>query len=252
VHGPSTPCQNSARPRQTRPPLQPEACHLSPNHQDTTFTFKMSSEALPINPARFASALKDLPLETLHFKGAEIRNSIAHLDYSNEQLKPFADGTDPSCNGTPDQDCIDAIRENEVVIGRMQERIALLRAEVEGRGSSWLEFVSAEELAESGEKTEGGRELVNGTGQEGEDTEVEGRSSAWSDGTFQTGRIVNGEVVMDGQSNNVLNGTATGDSTRGGMATNGTGGTMNDDALRRAMEERMREMAQDDEDGMHL
>ncbi|EPE33755.1 hypothetical protein GLAREA_06768 [Glarea lozoyensis ATCC 20868] len=209
----------------------------------------MSSEATPINPARFAEALKDLPLETLHFKGAEIRNSIAHLDYSNEQLKPFAEGTDPSCNGTPDQDCLDAIRENEIVIGRMQERIALLRAEVEGRGSSWLEFVSTEELAENSEKIEGDRELVNGTGQgSGE----EGRSNPWSDGTFQTGRIVNGDVVMDGQPNGVANGTTTGTSTGGAVMTNGTGGRMDDEALRRAMEERMREMAADDEDGMHL
>ena len=142
----------------------------------------MSSETLPINPARFATALKDLPLETLHFKGAEIRNSIAHLDYSNEQLKPFADGTESSCNGAPDQDCIEAIKENEIVIERMQERISLLRAEVEGRGSSWLEFLSAEEVAG---KIEGERELVNGTG-EGSGVE-EGRSSAWSDGLFRLG-----------------------------------------------------------------
>jgi hypothetical protein len=31
----------------------------------------MSSEATPISPARFASALKDLPLSTLHLKAAE-------------------------------------------------------------------------------------------------------------------------------------------------------------------------------------
>ena len=199
----------------------------------------MSSEALPINPARFANALKDLPLETLHFKGAEIRNSIAHLDYSNEQLKPFADGTDPSCNGTSDHDCADAIRENEIVIARMQERIALLRAEVEGRGSSWLEFVSKEEL-ENGEGAAGGDE---GTGEE--------RSSAWSDGTFQTGRIVNGDVVVDAQANGVINGTET-TSSGGTAAANGTGGRMDDESLRRAMEERMRDMGEDDEDGMHL
>lgn len=82
----------------------------------------MSSEAHPISPARFAEALKDLPLSTLHLKAAELRNSIAHLDYSNEQLQPFADGTETSVNGVPDQDCVDAIRENEVVIARMQER----------------------------------------------------------------------------------------------------------------------------------
>jgi hypothetical protein len=206
----------------------------------------MSIEAAPISPARFAAALKDLPLSTLHLKTAEIRNNIAHLDYSNEQLKPFADGTEPSSNGRPDQDCIDAIKENEIVIGRMQERIALLRAEVEARGSSWLEFQSAEELQEG----EGEGRLLNGTarvtgGDEDVEMAVQNRSDPWEDGTFQTGRIVNGEVRMDGESgvNGATNGTA-----------NNSGGRLDDEALRRAMEERVRALAEeaDDEDGMHL
>jgi hypothetical protein len=200
----------------------------------------MSNEATPISPARFTAALKDLPLSTLHLKAMEIRNSIAHLDYSNEQLKPFADGTEPSANGRPDQDCIDAIKENEIVVARMQERIALLKAEVEGRGSSWLEFQSAEELQE------GDARLVNGTGESDGDMEMEGqeRSDAWRDGTFQTGRIVNGEVRMDGDSG--VNGATNG--------TDNTGGRLDDEALRRAMEERMRALANegDDEEGMHL
>jgi len=169
---------------------------------------------------------------------AEIRNSIAHLDYSNEQLKPFADGTEPSSNGRPDQDCIDAIKENEIVITRMQERIRLLKAEVEGRGSSWLEFQSAEELKDGEER------LVNGTGGSDGDVEMEGqeRSDAWTDGTFQTGRIVNGEVRMDGTSG--VNGATNG-------ASNNTSRRLDDEALRRAMEERMAEEV-DDEEGMHL
>jgi len=201
----------------------------------------MSNEATPISPARFAEALKDLPLSTLHLKAAELRNSIAHLDYSNEQLKPFADGTEPSVNRVPDQDCVDAIRENEIVIARMKERIALLRAEVEGRGSSWLEFQSAEELKDG----EGEEVFVNGTGEGhgGEDGEEE-RSNAWRDGTFQTGRIVNGEVRMDGQRQ--VNGATDGASS--------IGGTLDDESLRRAMEERMRAPGEedDDEEGMLL
>jgi len=200
----------------------------------------MSHEAIPISPARFAAALKDLPLSTLHLKAAEIRNSIAHLDYSNEQLKPFADGTEPSSNGRPDQDCIDAIKENEIVIARMQERIALLKAEVEGRGSSWLEFQSAEELQDGEER------LINGTGESDGDVETEGqeRSDAWTDGTFQTGRMVNGEVRMDGDSE--VNGATN-------RAARDTGGRLDDEALRRAIEERMRALAEgDDEEGMHL
>lgn len=170
-----------------------------------------------------------------------LRNSIAHLDYSNEQLRPFADGTEPSSNGVPDPDCVEAIKENEVVIARMQERITLLRAEVEGRGSSWLEFQSAEEL----EEPEEGETLVNGTATtEEREASGEGMSSAWTDGTFQTGRIVDGEVRMDGASQTRL-------------TTNGAthaGGRLDDEALRRAMEERMRTLAEegDAEGGMHL
>jgi hypothetical protein len=206
----------------------------------------MSNEAIPISPARFAAALKDLPLSTLHLKASEIRNSIAHLDYSNEQLQPFADGTESSSNGRPDQDCIDAIKENEIVIRRMQERIALLRAEVESRGSSWLEFQSAEELQDGEE--EGA--LVNGMvgeSSEDRDVEIEGqeRSDPWRDGTFQTGRIVNGEVRMDGDSgiNGAMNGAAS-----------HSGGRLDDEALRRGMEERMRPLAEegDDDEGIHL
>ncbi|TLS28578.1 hypothetical protein PpBr36_00264 [Pyricularia pennisetigena] len=117
----------------------------------------MSSETLPISPARFAEAIKDLSLASLHLKVLEIRNSIAHLDYSNEQLRPFAEGKEPVHGGDgtaqPDQDCIDAIKENEDVIERMQERIRLVRVEVEeNRGCSWTEFESAEERGQRGEQ----------------------------------------------------------------------------------------------------
>lgn len=218
----------------------------------------MSTSALPISPGAFAEALKDLPLSTLHLKAAELRNSIAHLDYSNEQLKPFALGTE---GGAPDPDCADAISENEIVIARMQERIALLRAEVEGRGSSWLEFQTVDEIEierekangegerEAGEERDGGERLVNGTANGGTQTATatQERSSAWTDGTFQTGRIVNGEVVMDNgvpQTNGVTTST---------VNTNASaGGRLDDDALRRAMEERMRALAEEDDGGMHL
>lgn len=206
----------------------------------------MSTSTLPISHTRFASALKDLTLSTLHLKAAELRNSIAHLDYSNEQLKPFALGLEGG-SGAPDPDCAEAIAENEIVIARMQERIMLLKAEVEGRGSSWLEFRTAEDVA--GEGKDGEELLVNGaTGEEmnGAATGTETRSSAWTDGTFQTGRIVNGEVRMDdGASAPQTNGVTTGAAS--------TGGRLDDDALRRAMEERMRTLAEEDDDGgMHL
>ena len=93
----------------------------------------MSSLATPIPPDRFAEAILDLPLLTLHFKAAEIRNSISHLESSNSQLQGFAD----EC----DRDCIEALKENEETMLRMEERIMLLRREVERRGFEWGEDV---------------------------------------------------------------------------------------------------------------
>ncbi|KAH8591681.1 hypothetical protein B0O99DRAFT_631983 [Bisporella sp. PMI_857] len=224
----------------------------------------MSSESLPITPAAFASALKDLPLSNLFLKAAEIRNSIAHLDYSNEQLRPFANGTEPGLT-SPDQDCLDAIRENEVVITRMEERIRLLKKEVEDRGQSWREFASDEELKEEEGLTNG---MVESNGEE--------RSNAWSDGTFTTGRIVNGDVILDDPpapaptsapntaangvsptpTSNVVNGTTSTSNTNmvngvSSVSTNNSGGRLDDDALRRALADRMAGL-EDDGEGMHL
>lgn len=203
----------------------------------------MSSTTIPISPAAFSEAIKELPLSTLHLKAAELRNSIAHLDYSNEQLKPFADGTEPSVT-EPDQDCVDAIKENEVVIERMEERIRLLKQEVEDRGASWTEFQGTADKEGEGEET-----LVNGTG------ELNGeRSEAWRDGTFQTGSIVNGEVTMDAPSTAPIPASnVTGVNGTSSNAANGTGGRLDDVALRQAMEDRMRALAtEDDEEGIHL
>lgn len=164
----------------------------------------------------------------------------------------------------PDQDCIDAIKENEIVIRRMEERISLLKAEVEGRGLSWTEFRSSgtgeDEVVEGKDgdldmdtDMVGQEGLVNGTSSSSADGQGEGRSSAWTDGTFQTGRIVNGEVRMDG-----LGGGSEGVSqgvTSTASRSNGTGGRLGDEALRRAMEEQMRNLGNDDDDdeaGMHL
>ncbi|KAK2626152.1 hypothetical protein QTJ16_004414 [Diplocarpon rosae] len=201
----------------------------------------MSSEATPISAARFAEALESLPLSTLHLKALELRNSIAHLDYSNEQLRPFASGTEPSQDGTPDLDCAEAIRENEIVIARQTERIELLKKEVERRGSSWAEFLSAEEVEKRRRELNGEEVLVNGTG--GEDRQIqeveEVRSSAWNDGTIRMGRIVNGDITIGGGANGALN---------------GAGGRLDDETLRRAMEQRMRALAEEgaDDEGLHL
>jgi len=117
----------------------------------------------------------------------------------------------------------------------MEQRIALLKAEVESRGANWREFMSAEAVARGkvdGEEGQG-QGVVNGEGQANAETNGVGGHEAWRDGTFQTGRITDGQVVIDGQ------------------IANGQGGSLDDEALRRALEERMNEDG-DDEDGMHL
>ncbi|KAJ9164624.1 hypothetical protein NKR19_g1252 [Coniochaeta hoffmannii] len=215
------------------------------------------STSTPISPARFAAALKDLSLSMLHLKVLELRNSIAHLDYSNEQLRPFADGTEPTLAAAaasstsepqPDQDCIDAIKENEDVIKRMQERIALIKAEVEERGCSWTEFQSKEEVEEEERRRreEAGQAVIDGVNHAGvnEDrTNGEGvngdsgrTNNPWTDGTFQTGRISNGEIRMDPVPGSRPNG----------------GGSLTDEELRRRLEEQMGSLGDDDEEGMHL
>lgn len=202
----------------------------------------MSADTQPISPARFAAALKDLSISMLHLKVLEIRNSIAHLQYSNDQLRPFAEGSatavspDSPSNAAaaaePDQDCVDAIRENEQVIERMTERLAIVRIEVEDeRGVSWTEFMSTEELEAQQEKSRSAAAGAAETPAVNGDSEPHG---AWSDGTFQTGTIRNGEVHLDQQPGRP------------------NGGTLNDEELRRAMEERMRDLGDDEEGGMHL
>ncbi|KAM0225672.1 hypothetical protein ACHAQD_000630 [Fusarium lateritium] len=199
-------------------------------------TTTTSADTTPIAPARFAAALKDLSIGMLHLKVLEIRNSIAHLQYSNDQLKPFAEGTEITPSGAasePDQDCIDAIRENEGVIDRMAERIAIIRAEVEERGLSWTEFQNRDETTS---KNDEDAAAVNGDAHPSATAPAaESRHDAWNDGTFQTGTIRNGEVQVDRE------------------AGRPEGGSLSDEQLRRALEERMRDLGtEDDEGGMYL
>lgn len=155
----------------------------------------MSADTTPISPARFAAAIKELSVGMLQLKVAEIHNSIAHLQYSNDQLRPFAegsavalgsqanrpalsDGPSPQSNGLhetaePDQDCLLAIGENELVIERMAERLALIRSEVEARGLNWSVFLSREPV-------------------QGPPPADETPHAAWTDGTIQTGTIRTG------------------------------------------------------------
>ncbi len=179
----------------------------------------MSGESRPITPRSFAVALQELGLASLHLKVVELRNSIAHLAYSNEQLRPFAEGkaaalpdsaddadalaaaaaASDAAAPAPDQDCVDAIHENEEVIARMEERIDLIRRELERRGVPLTELPTKEEIDELAAR---GRAVGRAeaaaapptsaaatTGTNGA-TAPEGTSPeqhpAWRDGTFQT------------------------------------------------------------------
>ncbi|KAF9695994.1 hypothetical protein EKO04_006019 [Ascochyta lentis] len=91
----------------------------------------MSAEAAPITPARFAAALTDLPISSLYAKHAELTNNIAHLESSNKQLEDFAREND-------DRDCYEALLENRQVMKNFNERMDLIRKEVEEvRGLPW-------------------------------------------------------------------------------------------------------------------
>lgn len=89
----------------------------------------MSHDARPISPTRFREAIQDLPIGNLHAKAAELRNSIDHLKRSNEDLADFPH----------DPDCKQAVTENLEVIQRMENRVLMLKQEVEGRGLRWVE-----------------------------------------------------------------------------------------------------------------
>lgn len=91
----------------------------------------MSHTAQPITASSFALALDGLPLETLHAKAAELRNSIRHMEASNEHLQAFA--------ARGDQDCVEALGENRQTMGRMEERIGMIKVEVQRRGFLWDE-----------------------------------------------------------------------------------------------------------------
>lgn len=106
----------------------------------------MSAEARPISPSSFSRAIEDLPVENIYSKAFEINNSVAHLQQSNKLLQEYSDSIkndqslDPSTRAGGDKDCLDAIKENEIVIKRQQERVRLLKAEVERRGQLWHEL----------------------------------------------------------------------------------------------------------------
>lgn len=99
----------------------------------------MATESLPLSPAAFAEAIQELPLSSVYSKVAELRNSIAHLHRSNAELRLFlTESQDPE---EEKKELEGYIVENERVVTSMNERIVLLRTELERRGQPSLEDV---------------------------------------------------------------------------------------------------------------
>jgi hypothetical protein len=181
----------------------------------------MSHETRPISPARFASALEDLPLANLYSKAFEIRNSIAHLQRSNEELQAYSDSQPGG-----DADCLEAVSENEAVIERMRERVGLVKREVERRGGTWHE-ADVEVDGVNGEKGDGDEVRENG--------HVNG--------------MVGGEQGLDEDTVQESEVEQAGHLGRDNDVPRQARARLNDEELRRRMLERMGE---NDDEGMHL
>ncbi|KAJ6006450.1 hypothetical protein N7451_004394 [Penicillium sp. IBT 35674x] len=104
----------------------------------------MSVETHAINPEAFAEAIADLPLSAVYSKVSELRNSIAHLHRSNEELRLFlAESKDSE---EEKKELEGYVLENEGVVTSMNERISLLKVEVERRGQTWIEEKGEKDL----------------------------------------------------------------------------------------------------------
>lgn len=121
------------------------------------------------------------------------------------------------CSFSNDCNASDHRDRNLIVIGRMNERIGLLRAEVEKRGMRWA------------------------------DAEVEERN-AHVDMTDSSGQLVNGEALRS----TTTSAASTAD-TSGVEASHGTSGRLTDEELRARLQERLLQQGDDDDDeGVHL
>ena len=175
----------------------------------------MSSTTHPISPAAFAQALESLPSSSLYAKTQELQNSLEHLARSNAELQAYSD----SVSG--DSDCLEAVRENEEVMGRMRERIALVREEVERRGGRWHEADRENGVA-------GGEAVLNGDG--GQEGDV-GEERALPPAASGTRQAAEQEPPPP--------------------STQAPGGSLTDEELRRRLTEQMRDDS-GEEDGLHL
>ncbi|KAL4877203.1 hypothetical protein BJY04DRAFT_198754 [Aspergillus karnatakaensis] len=163
----------------------------------------MSLETLPITPAAFAEAIKELTLPVLYAKVAELQNSIVHLRRSNQELHTFVA---ESCDNETDKQEIEGyISENEDVLKAMGERIQLCKAEVEERGQTWIELDVEPSEATAGEEAEQASAQGQGEGPDSGSTttanaaRMNGSSTSTSTNAPPTERARDpGEIKEDG------------------------------------------------------
>ncbi|KAJ6142641.1 hypothetical protein N7471_002094 [Penicillium samsonianum] len=126
----------------------------------------MSTESLPITPGAFAEAIKELPLAVLYSKVSELTNSIAHLHRSNAELRAFL--TESNDSEEDKKELEGYVAENEGVAVSMNERISLLKTEVENRGHPWIELdelkINKEQDVMTDVPVTNGNGTENGTG----------------------------------------------------------------------------------------
>ncbi|KAI5805916.1 hypothetical protein EDC01DRAFT_270291 [Geopyxis carbonaria] len=118
----------------------------------------------PVPPDVFRTALTSLPLPQLYAEIARLQNSIAHLQRSNIDLQAEA--------AAGDIDCKEALEENGVVIQRQEERIGMVKGEIEervGKHAAGLDGVSDVERERGGGGEEGCRGEGGRGGEEGWD-----------------------------------------------------------------------------------
>ncbi|KAL1967543.1 hypothetical protein VTN77DRAFT_3058 [Rasamsonia byssochlamydoides] len=154
----------------------------------------MSAESRPITPAAFAEALKALPLSAVYAKVSELRNSIAHLTRSNEELRTYIRESEGGPEAADNKEIEGYIQENEGVIDAMTERITLCKAEIEERGERWIEEGGepiADGVLERG--GDGTSPVINGTTREHEHDASVGETAA----AAQHSGVVNGVGVHD-------------------------------------------------------
>lgn len=113
----------------------------------------MSAETLSIDPAAFAEAITELPLSAVFSKVSELRNSIAHLHRSNTEIRSFLNETDDTEEEKKSLE--EYIVENKGVIASMEERVLLLKKELENRGQPLVEAEKEEDKKENGVEPNG-------------------------------------------------------------------------------------------------